>query len=296
MGSPEDTEQGDIVCGQIRRLLIQSDIVLQSDGKIVCGGTNFSRIGVSKQLDCVPMLGELCHLPYKFQLTEYLPAPKAPFNDKNILYPVADFEHLSDGSTTKPGLKTVALSCCKIVAQDGRKEVVKLALVDVLNCRVLMDYLVCPEPSVKDWCTKETGLTGFSDIEAARLQNYKVFRGWQAARSALKAFIDRDTIIIGYNLRSDLDALRLIHARAVDVVKVVEKAAEGPLSLQQLSLESLCRTFPGLALDNDRSFGRNCLQDAFAIREVALWAVKNRDVMKTKAKQKALDYAKVSAA
>jgi hypothetical protein len=38
----------------------------------------------------------------------------------------------------------------------------------------------------------------------------------------------KDTIIVGHTLRSDLEALRMIHGRAVDMAKIVQKAANGP--------------------------------------------------------------------
>jgi hypothetical protein len=128
-------------------------------------------------------------------------------------------------------------------------------------------------------------------MEDARQAGYKVLKGWAAARSALFKFIDKDTIIVGHNLRSDLDALRIIHGRAVDVAKVVEKAARGPLSKAQVSLDSWCRDFANVAeLKIDPVFGRDCVMNALAVREIALCAIKTPEKLEKLAKQKTKEY------
>lgn len=277
IGGPAEIAQANFICGKILRLLIQSDISIQDDGKMICGGTAWTRIGVAKQPEVIGMFDNLCHLPKKLQ-GEYLPPPKAFRSEYQAKYPVSDFEPSPEQLPSKPGLGVVAISCSKIVLADGRLEVVKIAAIDVISCRILMNHLVCTDPkaSVKDWRTSITGVASFQDIEATRQAGYKVLKGWQAARAALWKFVDKETIIVGYNLRSDLDALRMIHGRAVDVAKSVEKAANGPLSKQQLSLESLCRDYPEVHLKADPVYGCDCLQNAFAARELGLWIIKVR--------------------
>ncbi|KAF2257176.1 hypothetical protein BU26DRAFT_413874 [Trematosphaeria pertusa] len=297
IGGPAEIAQANFICGKILRLLIQSDISIQDDGKMICGGTAWTRIGVAKQPEVIGMFDNLCHLPKKLQ-GEYLPPPKAFRSEYQAKYPVSDFEPSPEQLPSKPGLGVVAISCSKIVLADGRLEVVKIAAIDVISCRILMNHLVCTDPkaSVKDWRTSITGVASFQDIEATRQAGYKVLKGWQAARAALWKFVDKETIIVGYNLRSDLDALRMIHGRAVDVAKSVEKAANGPLSKQQLSLESLCRDYPEVHLKADPVYGCDCLQNAFAARELGLWIIKNGDNLVKRAKQKSLDYQRVMAA
>lgn len=179
-----------------------------------------------------------------------------------------------------------------MVLGDGRQEVVKVAAVDLITCRILMNHLVCTDPhaQVTDWRSTMTGLFSWRDMDGALQAGYKIFKGWSAVRCALQKYVDSETIIVGHDLRSDLDALRLVHGRAVDIAKVVEKAANGPLNKAQLSLDKLCQAYPGVTLKNDAKYGRDCLMNAFAVREVGLWAIKNKEKLERDARQESLDY------
>lgn len=292
IGSPEDMIQANEICGKILRLAVQSDVLIHNDGKMTCGGIDWTRVGVFKQAEVPGMFDSLCHLPKALQSQEYLPPPKTLKDEYQAQYPMAEFKHSPEPSGMKTALAVVAISCVKVLMSNGCQEAVKIAAVDVVSSRILMNNLVCTDPKVlvRDWRTNITGLTCFEDMEAARQDGYKIFKGWQAARAALWKFIDKQTIILGHNLRSDLDALRMIHGRAVDIAKLLEKAAEGPLSKQQLTLEALCRDAPQIRLFSHPSFGRDSMQNAFAARELALWKIKNEDGWKRWAKQKSLDY------
>ncbi|KAF2872910.1 hypothetical protein BDV95DRAFT_490786 [Massariosphaeria phaeospora] len=290
-GGPADMEQVSFICGKMLPLLLQADVTIYHDGKVTYNGIDWRRIGSGMQANAIGMVGKLCHLPVKLQ-GEYLPSPQTFRDEYSAQYSAEDFAASPSRSPATSGYPVIALSCSKIVLADGCQEVVKIAAIDVLTCRILMHHLVCPDPkaTVKNWQTGITGLSRFSDIEAARQAGYKVLKGWQAARAALWKLITKDTIIIGHNLRSDLDALRMIHGRAVDVAKSVEKAADGPLSKTQLSLDSLSRDFNGTALTTHRTFGRDCLQDAFAARGLCLCIIKDGDAVARRARRMSLDY------
>ncbi|KAF2465972.1 uncharacterized protein BDR25DRAFT_238629 [Lindgomyces ingoldianus] len=292
VSGPEDMIQAREIREKIMRLLLQSDVVIHHDGKITCGGINWTRVGVSRQREVAGMFAKLCHLPETLQYSEYLPPPKTFKDEYTADYPVGRFKLSPERFITKPTLEVVAISCSRITLANGLQEVVKIAAIDVTSCRILMNHLVCTDPkaSVRDWLTNTTGLTAWRDMEAARQLGYKVLKGWWAARAALWKFIDKQTILVGYNLRGELDALRMIHGRSVDVAKIVEKAASGPLSKQQLSLESLCRDLPAAHLTTNPTFGQDALQNAFAIRELCLYIIKNEDNTKRWAKAKSLDY------
>ncbi|KAJ4336374.1 hypothetical protein N0V95_008638 [Ascochyta clinopodiicola] len=256
-------------------------------------GVNWTRIGVDKQPTVVGMFNNMCHLPRKLQPLEYVPAPKTFMAEYTTQYPVTEFECAPDRNPATPGLEIIAMACSKIILSDGNHEVVKVATIDVLTCRILMSHLVCTDPNaeVRDWCFPVTGLTSFQDMEDARQAGYKVLKGWGAARSALFRLIDKDTIIVGHNLRSELDALRIIHGRAVDIAKVIEKAAQGPLSKIQVGLDSWCRDVAKVAqLKTDPVFGRDCVMGAFAAREIGLWAIKNQAQFEQAAKQRTKEY------
>jgi hypothetical protein len=223
---------------------------------------------------------------------EYLPVPTILQSEYTTNYPIEEFQYSPDRDSAKPALDVVALSCIKIVLADGRNEVAKIAAVNVLTCQILMSHLVCtnPQAEVKNWNTATTGLSSFHHMEDARKAGFKILKGWSAARTALSKFVDKETIIVGHNLRADLDALRLNHGRAVDIVKVIEKAAGGPLSKAQVTLDSWCRDFVKTPLKTDPNFGRDCLTDAFATREIALRAAKFGEQFEKLAKQKSREY------
>jgi hypothetical protein len=277
----------------IVRLNLQDDIELQEDGSITCAGIAWKRMRVINQTDIVSSFIALCHLPKPLWQDNYVPAPMA-FRDEydGPAYPLSGFKNSPNPSTPRSALNVVVISCIKIDLADGLRQVVKIAAVDVATCRILMNHLVCNDPkaSVKDWKTSVTGMTSFQDMEQARLNGYKVFRGHMAARGALSKFVDDNTVIVGHNLRADLDALRMVHGCAVDVAKVIEKAAGGPLSKRQLQLNTLSRDFSRKPLSPPGRFGRDALQNAFAIRELALWCIKNPEQLSKQARQLTTDY------
>ncbi|KAL1792814.1 hypothetical protein ACET3X_009321 [Alternaria dauci] len=291
MSGVAELDQAKHVQAKILRLLIQSDIFVRHDGRINVCGTDWTRIAVAKQHEVVAMFDTLCHLP-KILQGEYVPAPKTFMDEYNAEYPLSDFEPSLARNPSKPALGVVTISCSKVLLKGGLQEIVKIAAVDVVTCRILMNHLVCTDPhaEVSDWRSAVTGLFSWKDMEAARKSGYKVFKGWTAARNALHKFIDKETIVVGHNLRSDLDSLRMIHGRAVDVAKIFEKAAQGPLSKAQIALDSLCRTCPDIGLKSDPEYGRDSLMNAFAVREIGLWALKNKERLAQIAKQKSRDY------
>jgi hypothetical protein len=298
MPGPEDAEQAEAVAGKIIRLNLQADTVFQHTGGMAYSGLEFSRIGVSKQAALAFKFEDLCHLPRFLQDDEFVPAPTTLKDDYNYYNPVADFKNSPDHSPTKPGLSIVAVACSKIKMADGSLNAVKVAAVDVASCRILMNHLMCGDPSasVENWNTQITGLSSFADMEAARKDGYKVLKGWQAARAALWKFVDKETIIIGHNLRTDLDALRMIHGRASDVAGVFEQTANGPLSRQQVSLESLSHGLLEKELQTDPRSGRDVLTNAFAARELALCRIKFHDKWVKWARTKSLEYQRVNPA
>ncbi|KAF2712176.1 hypothetical protein K504DRAFT_464273 [Pleomassaria siparia CBS 279.74] len=293
VGGPEEMAQANKICEQMMRLVLQTDVFIRHDGKMKCSGIEWTRISVAKQITIVDMFDGICNLPKKLQYSEYVPPPLTFNKDYQCRYPVADFKLSPEQNDAQPALKIVAIYCSKVVLENNNLEAVKIAAVDVVTCRILMNHLVCTDSKnlVKDWCTESTGLNGYQDIEAARQDGYKVLKGWTAARTAMWNFIDRDTIIVGHSVRSDLDCLRMIHGRAVDVAKTFENAAKKELlPKQQLSLESLCRDLPAIKLTTHPSFGRDALQNAFAARELGLWMLKYPEKLEKTAKAKAAEF------
>jgi hypothetical protein len=290
-GSIDDEELARHINGKTLRLLIQSDIFIYHGGKMNVCGIDWTRVPVAKQFEAVSTLEGMIHLPKPLQ-GEFVPPPRAFINKSKLPYPSAEFQSSPVRDRAKPGLAVVAISCAKVVLADGLQEGVKIAVVDVLTCRILLNHLICTDPKapVSDWRSATTGMFSWHDLEEARMHGYRVFKGWSAVRSALFKFIDKDTIILGHNLRFDLDTLRIVHGRAIDIAKVMEKAAQGPLSKAQLNLDSLSRDYPKHVLKNDPEYGRDSLMNAFAIRELALWTIKNQTALEKDMKQKSISY------
>ncbi|KAF2749182.1 hypothetical protein M011DRAFT_457255 [Sporormia fimetaria CBS 119925] len=291
-GGPAEEMQANWFKDKVMRLLLQADVVIDQQGKITYSGIEWTRISMTKQEELMSMFDKLCHLPKRLQASEYVPRAAAFAGD--VDYSPEEFETSPAAPFSASTLDIVALAAVKVVLADGCPEVVKLAAVEVATGRILFNNFVCIDPSstVGDWRTSETGLRSIGDFEAVRQDGYKVFKDWKAARKALWKFVTQNTIIVGHNLRSDLDALRMIHGRAVDIAKLVEKAAQGPLSKGQLRLETLCRGLlqPPVQLAVDPLFGRDPLQNAFAIRELALSCIKFEKEFAKWAKNKSLEY------
>lgn len=278
------------------RLLITAEIAISHEGKIHYDGIAYQRIGVGRQGDAASMLNELVHLPKKLQAKYHTPHSKTFAADfKHAHYPVMEHVHLPEPKEDTPRRKVVVISCGKVLLANGCEEIVKIAAIDVLTGQILMDYFVCTDPKleVKDWRPATTGLTCFKDFETYRLQKYKVLKGWKSARAALSKYADGNTILVGHNLRVDQDALGIVHGRGIDLVILMEKAANGPLSKAQVRLESLMRDLPQVMLKPGTRHGRDTLQDAFAIRELVLWYVKNKDKAVSYMKKKSLEYQRV---
>jgi hypothetical protein len=290
-GGAYEMQQAKYLQDKIMRLLIQSDIIIHHDGKFTACGLDWTRISMDKQPDMPGLFDAMCHLPKMLQ-GEYLPPPKCMVSEYNLYYPSADFESTPSRDPAKPRLDVVALACSKIVLGNGLQDIVKIAAVDVVTCEILMNHLVCTDPKaeVQDWRSTYTGFYSWKDMNHALQQGYKIFKGWHSARASLWEHIDKETIIVGHNLRADLDALRMVHGRAVDMAKVAEKAAKGPLSKVQAGLESMSRDFLDKKLSSDPKFGRDMLMNTFAAREMGLWIIKNREMFEKKMKQKSLEY------
>ncbi|KAF2447086.1 hypothetical protein P171DRAFT_430023 [Karstenula rhodostoma CBS 690.94] len=297
IGGPAEIDQANELQGKTMRMLITADIAIRHDGNIVYDGVAWRRIGVARQNEAVGMFDELVHLrrlSKQGQAKQHVSHPTTFQKDFVGDYLGSDFEQLPE--PRNGSLSVIALCCSKVLLENRCEEVVKIAAVDVPTGRPLMSYLVCTSATekVRDWRATLTGLSSFQDFEAARTQKFKILKGWMAARAALGKFVDQNTIILGYNLRSDLDALRIRHGRCVDLIKLVEKAAENrPLSRKQLRLETLLRDLLEVRLPTDL-FGRDCLQDAFAVRGLALLYLKDNAKFVTYAREKAREYGLLS--
>ncbi|KAL5385966.1 hypothetical protein DPSP01_004402 [Paraphaeosphaeria sporulosa] len=293
IGSPADLDQANDIHDKIMRMLITADIAIHHDGKFVYDGVEWTRISVDRQNEVASRFDELVHLKRlskQGQARQHVTRPIAFQGESVGDYLGSEFEQLPD--PWDGSVNVIVLCCSKVLLENQCEEVAKIAAVDVLTGRPLMSYLVCTSATekVRDWRASLTGLSSFQDFEAARAQKFKILKGWTAARAALGKFVDQNTIFLGCNLRGDLDALRIRHGRCVDLIKVIEKAAENrPLSKGQLHLEALLRDLLEKRLPTDY-FGRDCLQDAFAVRELALFSIKHNEKFVRYVRDKVREY------
>ncbi|OCK79767.1 hypothetical protein K432DRAFT_443659 [Lepidopterella palustris CBS 459.81] len=235
-------------------------------------------------------LEKLCHLPAFLQKMEYLPSPGDGDDEPKSPEDVECFE-FSPLEDLAPRRHAVALSCHKVQVTGGKSEIVLLSAIDCLTGEVLINHLVWPNANIDNWQTKITGLTEENVLKAYE-NGYAILNGWKAAREAVWLVVDADTILVGHALRRTLDALRMIHGRGVDVAIVAQKAASGNINKRDWALPNLCRDFLGFKLQNSPEQGRDCLEHAFAAREVVFWMIKNLGKLAAWGTQKSEEYLK----
>ncbi|OCL15445.1 hypothetical protein AOQ84DRAFT_266624, partial [Glonium stellatum] len=181
--------------------------------------------------------------------------------------------------------EAIVLSSHKVVISAAKDEIVLLSAIDYLTGEVLISHLVLPYEQVDDWRSSTTGIT-LSIMDDALEKEFAVLDGWKAAREALWQLIDSDTILVGYTLRRDLDALRMIHGCGVDMAILTQRSAGGSLGRRHIALENLCRELLKFELQAHGERGLDCLEMAFAIRELVLWSINNKAKLTAWAKEK----------
>ena len=150
---------------------------------------------------------------------------------------------------------------------DGGSELAKLSVVDLSTAEVLINNFVQPTKQVIDWRTRWSGVTAVAMNRAIKCG--QALRGWEAARQELWRFIDHNTILVGHALQHDLTALHLIHPRVVDT-PIVTRTAVGQNCRRSWSLRVLSEKLARISIQNGGKEGHDCLEDAFAAREVLL--------------------------
>ncbi|XP_028833616.1 RNA exonuclease 1 homolog isoform X2 [Denticeps clupeoides] len=140
----------------------------------------------------------------------------------------------------------------------------ELARVTVVNSslRVIYDAFVRPDCEVVDYNTRFTGVSE-EDVKGASANLHEV-------QATLLSFINKDTILIGHSLESDLCALKLLHSTVVDTSVVFPHRLGLPhkRALHSLTADYLRRIIQESAEDHDTG------DDAAACMELILWRVK----------------------
>ena len=171
-----------------------------------------------------------------------------------------------------PRRKAVALDCEMAGVEGNRNELIQVCVVDYVTGDVLLDTLVEPLGKVVDWRTRCHGVT--VDVMRDAVAQGKTLKGWKEARRELWTFIDWDTVIVGSALHNDLDVLGIIHSNIVDSELLASKEI-GPLCSQNWGLKTMCDELLRIPIQMKGKSGHECLEDAFASREIVLWCTCN---------------------
>lgn len=195
---------------------------------------------------------------------------------------VADFSMTPNTSSSRSTRRVVAIDCEMVGVGSGvyeggrekeRSELAKLCAVDVLTGEVLIDKLVLPRERVIDWRTRFSGVS-YPKILAAK-DSGRLLRGWQAARAELLRYVHADTILIGHELYNDLHILRLAHGRVIDTAVQTAEAVYGNMERfgRIWGLKDLAKSLLGMVIQAGKKKGHDCVEDALATRELALWCI-----------------------
>ena len=178
-------------------------------------------------------------------------------------------------ATGAPKRRVIALDCEMVGLHGGRDGLARLSAVDFLTGEVLVDQLVAPTERVADWRTRWSGVTK-AGMEAARQAGLALEGGWAAARAALSALADADTVLVGHSLNHDLRALRIAHARVVDSSVLYAEAVfgggqrKGQRPQRMYGLKQLCAEVLGVDVQAAGRAGHDGLEDALATRELVI--------------------------
>lgn len=272
---------------RVSQLQLPQDPVYVKSGEVIIYGNNrWTGIPVAGWAPAISLLAKSCHLPKFLQKIEYLPSPYNDNESSDVQEGLQDFEHSpSPSPSEKSKHEAIVLSSHKVVISAAKDEIVLLSAIDYLTGEVLISHLVLPYEQVDDWRSSTTGIT-LSIMDDALEKEFAVLDGWKAAREALWQLIDSDTILVGYTLRRDLDALRMIHGCGVDMAILTQRSAGGSLGRRHIALENLCRELLKFELQAHGERGLDCLEMAFAIRELVLWSINNKAKLTAWAKEK----------
>ncbi|KAL5051073.1 ribonuclease H-like domain-containing protein [Aspergillus fruticulosus] len=183
----------------------------------------------------------------------------------------------SPENANQNALRAVVLDCEMVGVEGPNKhevsDVVRLSAVNFLTGEILVDDYVQPKQKVISWRTQYSGVSR-SLLNQMANDGRKVHQGWQSARQLIWNHMDDQTILIGHNLKCDLDVLGIAHSRIVDSM-IMARRAVSPTRGGSWGLRTLVGEFCGRVIQAGSS-GHDCLEDTFATREVVLWCLRNQ--------------------
>ncbi|KAL4930469.1 ribonuclease H-like domain-containing protein [Aspergillus undulatus] len=199
----------------------------------------------------------------------------------NLTRAPAPSHHQDSPSNSSPKpkkRKAISLDCAFVgVGPLDRDALAQLCAIDVLTGEVLLDVLVTPDEPLTHYRTKYGGITDLT-YHAYR-EHGLVLGSVEDARRALFEVMDSETLLVGFALHNDLFKLGISHSRIIDTQVVTREAVEsryGRELKRRWGLRDLCWTFLSKEVQVNDS-GHDCLEDAFAPRELVYWLLDQRN-------------------
>ncbi|GKZ77663.1 hypothetical protein AnigIFM56816_011403 [Aspergillus niger] len=233
-----------------------------------------------------------CHSPARLR-TEGLITSPCPKSDspqwKGIIRldlfkrtPGPHHHHQHGKSGRRKARDAVVIDCEMVQAEKGRRVIAYLAAVDFITGEVLINSYVDPQRRIFNWCTHYSGITPKAMKKA--VANGDALRGWMGARRALWDFIDNDTVLIGHDIKNDLNCLGIIHPRIVDSTILTAEAVFRPRwETQRFRRTWSLKTLSSVFLDRFIQGGANghsALQDAVATKDVVVFCLEQPECLK----------------
>ncbi|KAN0141724.1 hypothetical protein V8E53_000186 [Lactarius tabidus] len=193
-------------------------------------------------------------------------------NDYPVPAYLADVFQKSEGWIETPqvsadaeGPPTVYAVDCEMCMTTEGKALTHVCVINFDTGKVLYDQLVKPPSPITDY------LTRFSGITAAALD--PVTTTLVDVQAHLRTLITPSTILLGHSLESDLNALKLSHARCIDTALIFHHPRGRPL---KPGLAWLTRKWLGRVIRDRGPGGHNPEEDARACMDLLKAKIKNR--------------------
>ncbi|RPA83261.1 hypothetical protein BJ508DRAFT_343264, partial [Ascobolus immersus RN42] len=171
--------------------------------------------------------------------------------------------------------RIIAIDCEMVELAYGRETVIHLSAVDFLSGEVQIDQIVAP-PVMERVTDYRTGFTGeTSESIASAIGKRKCILSLVSARAALASFMDSDTILVGFSVHHDLEALRFSHLNIVDFQLLYSTAFHGKTIGLRKAFEAY---FPNDKIQNHGPSAKShvCLEDVMAARELVLFWIEKK--------------------
>ncbi|KAH6605149.1 hypothetical protein Trco_006856 [Trichoderma cornu-damae] len=247
----------------------------QPPAKLQCRGNTYSQLSSERQSEIYVQLVQRCHsletLRREGVILDVGQPPHGAAQQKGLC--VVDFAATPDGSPAAGKRKAVAIACETAEAEGGGNEPVSICVLDFLTGQTLVDSFVAPSRPISDWRTHVHG-TSAKSIEAA-VKGNNCLRGWQEARAKLFEYVDNQTVLVGYMICGDLEALRVFHKGIVDAQILAADAIFGEDRGPQTKwpIDRVCMGLASLFIRQNatpENQKHDPLEDALASREIVL--------------------------